>query len=84
MIYGVAWNKIHVANLTTRQVLTADKSLIEEGAEQHHFDYFFGGLTISPNGKKFLSAGWIWGSYDACAIYDIEDFIFIIVSNIAL
>lgn len=40
MIYGTAWNEIHIANLATRQILTADKSLIEVGAEQRHIDFY--------------------------------------------
>lgn len=39
------------------------------------YDYFFGKLIISPNQKKFLSAGWAWGSYDSYHVYDIEKFI---------
>ena len=39
------------------------------------YDYFFGKLIISPNQKKFLSAGWAWGSYDCYNVYDIENFI---------
>jgi len=40
LIYGVDWNHLQIANLTTRQVLTADKSLIEEDAEQRHIDFY--------------------------------------------
>ncbi len=39
------------------------------------FDYFFGKLFVSPNQKKFLSAGWAWGSYDQYNVFDIENFI---------
>jgi hypothetical protein len=39
------------------------------------YDYFFGKLFISPNQKKFLSAGWAWGSCDCYNVYDIERFI---------
>lgn len=39
------------------------------------YDYFFGRLEMSPNKTNFLSAGWVWGSYDAYNIYDVEDFI---------
>lgn len=39
------------------------------------YDYFFGKLHISPNGKRFLSAGWAWGSYDLFKVYDIDLFI---------
>lgn len=38
------------------------------------YDYFFGQLQMSPNQKKFLSAGWAWGSYDVYNIYDLEHF----------
>jgi len=36
MIYGKAWNHIQIMNLDTRQILTASKSLIIEGAEEWH------------------------------------------------
>lgn len=39
------------------------------------YDYFFGKLKMSPDNKKFLSAGWVWGSYDAYNIYEVDDFI---------
>ncbi len=39
------------------------------------YDYFFGKLFISPNQKKFLSAGWAWGSCDSYHVYDIDKFI---------
>ncbi|WP_046368638.1 hypothetical protein [Flavihumibacter petaseus] len=90
LIYGEAWNHIQIMNLETRQILTASKSLIEENAEERHieqkgeynelawprpYDYFFGELIISPDQKKFLSAGWAWGSCDCFNVYDIEVFI---------
>jgi hypothetical protein len=40
LIYGVAWNHIQIMNLDTRQIVTASKSLIEEGAEEHHIEYY--------------------------------------------
>lgn len=39
------------------------------------YDYFFGELRMSPNQKKFLSAGWAWGSYDVYISYDVDHFI---------
>ncbi len=41
----------------------------------HRYDYFFGELLLSPNNKKFLSAGWSWGSSDSYNVYDVENFI---------
>ena len=40
------------------------------------YDYFFGKLYISPNQKKFSSAGWVWGSYDSYLVFDIDNFIY--------
>jgi len=39
------------------------------------YDYFFGKLEISPDKKNFFSAGWVWGSYDAYNVYEVENFI---------
>lgn len=39
------------------------------------YDYFFDKLYVSPDSKKFLSSGWVWGSYDSYNAYDIENFI---------
>jgi len=39
------------------------------------YDYFFGKLFMSPDQKKFLSAGWAWGSYDSYHVYDIDKFV---------
>lgn len=39
------------------------------------YDYFYGKLHISPDQKKFLSAGWDWGSSDCYKIYEINEFI---------
>ena len=93
LIFGEAWNHIQIMNLDSRQILTADKSLIEQNAEERHlefyknysednklpwprpYDYFFGELKMSPSKKNFLSAGWVWGSFDAYNIYEVEDFI---------
>lgn len=38
-------------------------------------DYFFGRILMSPNQKYFLSAGWVWGSFDAYLIFDVAHFI---------
>lgn len=40
-----------------------------------NFDYFYGDIKVSPNGKLFLSAGWVWGSFDCCKAFDMEKFI---------
>lgn len=40
IIYAVAWNHLQIMNLDTRQVLTAAKSLIEEGAEERHIEFY--------------------------------------------
>lgn len=40
LIYAVDWNHIQIMNLETLQVLTADKSLIVENAEQKYLDFY--------------------------------------------
>ncbi len=40
IIYSKAWNHIQIMNLDTRQILTAAKSLITEGAEESHLEYY--------------------------------------------
>lgn len=40
IIYAEAWNHLQVMNLDTMQVLTADKSLIEVGAEESHRKFY--------------------------------------------
>ncbi|MCC9043148.1 hypothetical protein LNQ81_10730 [Myroides sp. M-43] len=39
LIYADDWNRVQIMNLDTRQVLTAAKSLIEEGAEEKHIEF---------------------------------------------
>lgn len=39
------------------------------------YDYFYGKLQMSPDKKQFLSAGWVWGSYDAYKAYEVKHFI---------
>jgi hypothetical protein len=93
IIYSTEWNRLHVMNIETLQVLTATKSLIHINAESDHkrivemypeknhqpwpveYNYFYGGLLLSPDKKRFLSKGWVWGSADAYYVYDIQDFI---------
>ncbi|MGF6906144.1 hypothetical protein [Fusobacterium sp. PH5-44] len=92
LAFATEWNRLQIVNLNTRQIITADKSLIEENAEQQHidfykthveknkllwprgYDYFYGGLKLSPDHKTFASAGWVWGSSDCIKVYNIEDF----------
>lgn len=40
LICSENWNHIDIVNLSTRQILTVSKSLIEEGAEQRHLDWY--------------------------------------------
>lgn len=40
LIYSEAWNHIQIMNLDTRQILTADKSLIEVDAEKRHIEFY--------------------------------------------
>jgi hypothetical protein len=35
-------------------------------------DFFHSRLTVSPSGRKFFSAGWIWHPFDTLALYKLE------------
>jgi len=83
LIYAQAWNHLQVMNVDTRQE-NAEKDHIEfyKNHEEHNkflwprsYDYFFDELKISPDKKNFLSLGWVWGSFDAYNVYDLEHFI---------
>ncbi|SEW49841.1 hypothetical protein [Chitinophaga arvensicola] len=39
------------------------------------YDYFYGGLQMSPDNRQFMSTGWAWGSYDLYNIYEVDHFI---------
>ncbi|MCX2680050.1 hypothetical protein OOZ15_08885 [Galbibacter sp. EGI 63066] len=39
------------------------------------YDYFYGRLEMSPDKQHFLSAGWIWGSFDLYNVYNVHNFI---------
>jgi len=39
------------------------------------YNYFFGGLLMSPDNNHFLSKGWVWGSADSYNVYNVADFI---------
>lgn len=83
--YSTAWNRLEIVNLDTMQWLTATKSLIEsdELAKPDNsswfwpstFDYFYGQIYLSPSNRHFVSAGWLWGSFDGIALFDTQEFI---------
>lgn len=53
IIYGTNWNHVQILNLSTRQLLTATKSLIEVGAEEQHIEYY-----KTHEEKKFCDDIW--------------------------
>lgn len=40
LIYAADWNHVQILNLDTRQILTAAKSLIEQGAKEDHIEFY--------------------------------------------
>ncbi len=40
LVHGIAWNHLQVMSLDTRLVLTADKSVMEEEAEERHIAFY--------------------------------------------
>jgi hypothetical protein len=58
------YNRIELEEAETGQALTAS-------AERKPCDFFHSRLAASPNGKRLLSAGWVWQPWGAVTCFDI-------------
>lgn len=70
------------ANKTVIVAEARDKKFYEQHPQiesrmpwPRNLDYFYGQLSFSPDGKRFLSRGWDWGSSDDYEIFDLHHFI---------
>ena len=46
--------------------------LMPNSAPRNPADFFHSRLATSPDGKKLLSAGWVWHPFDTLAFYDLS------------
>jgi hypothetical protein len=59
--------------LEIEKVASTDFKLKHSGLEvRKPADFFHSRLTVSPSGKKFFSAGWVWHPFDTLALYDLD------------
>jgi len=85
LIHQTQWNRLDITDLTTGQLLTERMVRIEKtGVDENHVtqfiyenyeDFFHSLIHVSPNGKSFLSNGWIWHPFGTIACYDAEQFL---------
>ncbi|HJU38285.1 MAG TPA: hypothetical protein VJ724_01835 [Tahibacter sp.] len=59
-----AYNRLELEDAETGERLTASSS-------REPTDFFHSRLTVSPDGRYLMSAGWIWHPVDCMHVYDI-------------
>lgn len=80
------WNRLDIydaatgENRTEREVYCRDaKEKNESGGTiyeyKNYLDYFHSQLTVSPDGRHFLSNGWVWQPYDQLYLFNTEAFL---------
>jgi hypothetical protein len=60
------YNRLEIEDLETGRRLTARSN---EQAD----DFFHSRLAASPDGRRLLSAGWIWHPFDTVSFYGVEE-----------
>ena len=58
------YNRIEIEDAETGERLTSSSARSPN-------DFFHSRLTVSPDGTRLLSAGWIWHPFDLIAVFDI-------------
>lgn len=80
------WNRLDIydavtgENLTEREVYFRDSGRKREDGspiyeQKNYLDYFHSQLIVSPDGKHFLSNGWVWQPYDLIYLFATEEFL---------
>ena len=59
------YNQLEIDDVETGERLTG-------GVTRKPMDFFHSRLTVSPDGKYLMSAGWVWHPVDLIAVFDIE------------
>ena len=64
LVHQTRWNRLDITNLATGQLLTEREIVCNNiGGKMEYknfIDFFHSLLHVSPDGKHFLSNGWIW------------------------
>jgi len=88
LVHQTQWNRLDITNPETGQLLTTREIINEDTGETettkwgtspkrrqvNYIDYFHSLLHISPDGKHFLSNGWIWQPVDNIICFETNSF----------
>ena len=88
LLHQTQWNRLDITDLTTGKLLTErevvfrclDETVTTQWGQTHktesknYIDYFHSLLHVSPDGRHFLSNGWIWQPYDNIMYFKTDRF----------
>ena len=85
LICQTQWNRLDILdaetgeNLTEREVYCRDTGRKQENGNplfeyKNYLDYFHSLLLVAPDGKHFLSNGWVWQPFDRILIFQTDKF----------
>ena len=90
LIHQTQWNRLDITDLESGEILTKRDIKIELTPDKHnkktgeiikgkrksenYLDYFHSSLHISPDGKNFLSNGWVWSPVDNIRCFNVREF----------
>ena len=73
LIHQTQWNRLDISDLETGELLTKRQAVPQEAVDD--IDYFHSLLHVSPDGKHFLSNGWIWHPVDHIRCFETARFL---------
>ena len=84
LIHQTDWNRLDITDLTTGQLLTDriirnERTGVDEKGnirfdEENYLNYFHSLVHVSPNGRSFLSNGWVWQPCGVVLWFNVERF----------
>ena len=85
LIHQTQWNRLDILDAKTGEILTEREVSIHESDEKddyggkkyvqkNYLDYFHSLIHVSPDGKHFLSNGWVWSPQDHITLFDLDAF----------
>jgi len=73
LIHGTDWNRVDITRLDNDEFLT--KRGIDFKSKTNYEDFFHSELSVSPDGRRFLSNGWVWSPFDVICSYETDQFL---------
>lgn len=77
LIHQREWNRLDITNLQTGELITEREITYEREMSEraNYLDYFHSLLHVSPDGRHFLSNGWMWHPVGNILCFDVEEFL---------